>query len=59
MHGRWNYNRMAQLICYMYYKNVFYAVAQVRGCAPVRMACVPACACVGAQLAGDRAAELR
>jgi len=28
-HGRWNYTRMALLICYMFYKNVLYAFAQM------------------------------
>jgi len=28
VHGRWNYNRMALLITYMFYKNVLYALTQ-------------------------------
>jgi phospholipid-transporting ATPase len=27
-HGRWNYIRMSQLVCYMFYKNVFMSLGQ-------------------------------
>jgi magnesium-transporting ATPase (P-type) len=28
VHGRWNYNRMAMLVSYMFFKNVLYAIVQ-------------------------------
>lgn len=28
MHGRWNYRRMAKLVCYMFYKNICMVLCQ-------------------------------
>jgi hypothetical protein len=28
VHGRWNYNRMAIIVCYMFYKNIIFVLTQ-------------------------------
>jgi P-type E1-E2 ATPase len=28
VHGRWNYNRMSVVVCYMFYKNIAFVLTQ-------------------------------